>query len=56
MKNQMKQVSHLESEKIYLEIRAYAEEMGGSTEDIEPDWQAASYEVFSQENWLERKK
>ncbi len=53
MKNQIKVASQLEREKIHAEICAYAEEMGGSIEDIDLDWQAASYEVFSRENWLE---
>ena len=44
----------LEAQRIHDQIRAYAEAMGGSEEDIQPDWQAASYEVFSQENWVEK--
>ncbi len=44
----------LEAQRVHDEIRAYAQAMGGSEEDIHPDWQTASYEVFSQENWVKK--
>jgi predicted DNA-binding protein len=43
----------LEAQRVYAEIRAYAEEMGGSVEDIDPLWQTASLETFAQENWAD---
>lgn len=48
------QLQKLEAQRIHDEIRAYAEAMGGSEADIDPDWQATSYEVFSQENWVKK--
>jgi predicted DNA-binding protein len=47
------ELQKLEAQRIYAEIRAYAEEMGGTLEDIDPIWQAASLETFAQENWAE---
>jgi predicted DNA-binding protein len=48
------ELQKLEAQRIYAEIRAYAEEMGGTLEDIDPDWQAANQFCIMPSNYNAR--
>jgi predicted DNA-binding protein len=47
-------LQELEDERVYKTLRAYAEAMCGTSDDIDPEWQAASMEIFASENWAEK--
>jgi hypothetical protein len=40
-----------EAQRIYEEIKAYAQAMGGTEADIDPVLQASNWDGFSRENW-----
>jgi predicted DNA-binding protein len=41
----------LETQRIYEEIKAYAQEMGGTEADIDPVLQASNWAEFAKEDW-----